>query len=102
MVMPSVREGWCLAAMEAAAQGVPTVAYATAGGIAESVVDGQTGLLVTDERELVAAVSTLLADRPRARGLGECARSRAAQFDWDTTADVVEDVLTRRALSRRR
>ena len=36
MLLPSVKEGWGLAVMEAAAQGTPTIAYRSAGGVAES------------------------------------------------------------------
>ena len=48
MLLPSVKEGWGLAIMEAAAQGTPTLAYRSAGGVTESIVDGETGLLVDD------------------------------------------------------
>ena len=40
MVLPSIREGWGIAVLEAAAVGVPTVAYAGAGGTSESVLHG--------------------------------------------------------------
>lgn len=43
----SVAEGWCLSVMEAAAAGVPTVAYEVPG-ISESVVPGTSGLLAKD------------------------------------------------------
>ena len=33
MLLPSVREGWGLAVIEAALQGTPTVAYLSAGGV---------------------------------------------------------------------
>ena len=47
---PSVKEGWGLAVMEAAAQGTPTIAYRSAGGVAESVVHGETGCSSTTWR----------------------------------------------------
>jgi phosphohistidine swiveling domain-containing protein len=40
LALPSQKEGWGLVVMEAASLGVPTVAFASAGGVRESVVDG--------------------------------------------------------------
>ena len=61
---PSRFEGLCLAVIEAQAAGVPVVATPV-GGIRETVVDGETGLLVPtrDPGALAAAVRRLLADR---------------------------------------
>lgn len=93
MLLPSVMEGWGLAVMEAAAQGTPTLAYADAGGLAESVVDGATGQLVGDLDELIRVTSDLLRDPERCRVLGEQARSRAVRFTWAATARRVESRL---------
>ncbi len=46
LAMPSLKEGWGLCVMEAATHGVPSVAYRAASGVAESIVDHETGLLV--------------------------------------------------------
>src|SRR4051794_37384188 len=43
----SSAEGWCLTVMEAAASGTPSAALAV-GGLPESIVDGQTGVLADD------------------------------------------------------
>ena len=93
MVLPSVREGWGIAVMEAAAAGTPTVAYASAGGTTESVVDGVTGVLVHDEAGLLRAVERLLDDEVARERLGLAARERAATFGWDEAAAGVERVL---------
>ena len=53
LLMPSVREGWGIAVMEAAALGVPAIAYRDAGGVTESIVDHVTGHLVDDVDDLV-------------------------------------------------
>lgn len=85
---PSVKEGWGLAIMEAAQHGVPTVAYAAAGGTADSVLDGRTGLLVDDLDGLVAATARLLDDGALRDRLGTAARVRAGDFTWaDTTRE---------------
>ena len=46
--MPSLKEGWGLVVVEAGVHGTPTVAFRSAGGPADSIVDGETGLLVDD------------------------------------------------------
>ena len=99
MVLPSVREGWGIAVMEAAAAGTPTVAYASAGGTGESVVDGVTGLLVGDEAGLGTAVDSLLRDPGRLARLGEAARERAASFTWDEASAGIEKLLLAGAYS---
>jgi glycosyltransferase involved in cell wall biosynthesis len=97
MLLPSVKEGWGLAVLEAAVQGTPSVAYAYAGGPAESVVDGVTGLLADDEAGLVEATRRLLADADLRDRMGAAARERAAEFDWSVTTASVERVLRRAA-----
>jgi len=92
-LLPSVKEGWGLVVVEAAAQGTPTVAFASAGGTQESVIDGVTGLLVDDEAGFVSAVERLLSSAPLRHALGEAAVAHAWQFSWDTTAKAVARVL---------
>ena len=43
----SSAEGWCLTVMEAATCGTPSAALRI-GGLPESIVDGETGLLADD------------------------------------------------------
>ncbi|MCF6377554.1 glycosyltransferase family 4 protein [Nocardioides KLBMP 9356] len=93
MVMPSVKEGWCLAVTEAGAQGTPSVAYATAGGVTESIRDGETGVLVRDLEHLVAEVGALLGDAPRRAALGDAARRMAHTLTWESCALATEAVL---------
>ena len=44
--MPSRKEGWGLAVIEAAQHGVPTVGYRSSAGLTDSIIDGVTGVLV--------------------------------------------------------
>jgi glycosyltransferase involved in cell wall biosynthesis len=71
-------EAFGIALIEAAAAGVPTVATRVAG-VAEIVLDGETGLLVAphDPTALALAVVGLLDDRHTAVKLAEHARRRA-------------------------
>ncbi|MGZ6752946.1 MAG: glycosyltransferase family 4 protein [Nocardioides sp.] len=102
MLLPSVKEGWGLAVLEAAVQGTPTVAYRSAGGTAESVVDETTGLLADDLAGLVVSTRRLLTDTPLRAELGARAAARAAGFTWSGTTDVVERVLASVSSGRRR
>lgn len=93
MLLPSVKEGWGLAVLEAGLQQTPTVAYADAGGVAESVQDGATGVLVEDVDGMRRAVEALLDDADRLDEMGRAAQAHAQRFAWPRTADVVERVL---------
>ncbi len=93
LVLPSLKEGWGLVVMEAAGYRVPTVAYRSAGGVTESVVDLVTGLLVDDIDGLAEAVRRLLGDEDLRRRLGTAAAARADEFAWDTTARQFAQVL---------
>jgi glycosyltransferase involved in cell wall biosynthesis len=77
---PSRFEGLCLAVIEAQAAGVPVVATPV-GGIRETVVDGETGLLVPvgDAAALAAAVCRLLEDPELSARLAAEARSRVRE-----------------------
>ena len=84
-VTASSNEGWCLTVMEAAACGTPSVAIAE-GGLRESIVDGETGLLAGDADDLGDAIARVVHDRELRERLGANARQRADGFSWDRTA----------------
>lgn len=84
-VTASSNEGWCLTVMEAAAAGTPSVAIAE-GGLRESVVDGETGLLADDVDGLADAIARIARDDELRERLGARARERAHGFSWDRTA----------------
>src|ERR1700742_464828 len=58
-VLPSRKEGWGLAVIEAAQHRVPTIGYRSSGGLSDSIVDGVTGILVDDRAELVDRLEEL-------------------------------------------
>ncbi|HEU5266204.1 MAG TPA: glycosyltransferase family 4 protein, partial [Jatrophihabitans sp.] len=93
LLAPSIKEGWGIAIMEAAARGVPAIAYASAGGVRESILDGTTGVLVDDLDELVKRTAELLGDGEKRADLGDRARDRAAAFSWAGTGDTVSRIL---------
>ena len=78
LALPSHREGFGLAALEAAAMGVPVVASRIAG-LLDAVVDGETGTLVPprDPEALSEALFAYLVDADLGRMHGEAGRRRA-------------------------
>lgn len=84
-LMPSAKEGWGIAVIEAAQHAVPTIGYAAAGGLADSVQHGETGMLVGTHAEFVAEVAHLLDDAPLRQTLGTQAQQRAGTYSWAET-----------------
>ena len=80
VVCPSRREGYGVVAREAMAHARPVVATSV-GGLAEAVVDGETGLLVPpgDIAALRAALERLLADPELRARLGAAGRGRSRE-----------------------
>ncbi len=92
-LLPSRKEGWGLAVVEAAQHGVPTIGYRSSGGLTDSVVDGVTGVLVDDRDELVDRLEDLLGDRVLREELGVKAEVRSREFSWPQSAAAMRTVL---------
>lgn len=92
-LLPSRKEGWGLAVIEAAQHGVPTIGYRSSGGLNDSIVDGVTGVLVDNHTELVDSLERLLADRVLREELGAKAATRSAEFSWPQSAAAMRNVL---------
>jgi glycosyltransferase involved in cell wall biosynthesis len=92
-VLPSRKEGWGLAVVEAAQHSVPTVGYRSSGGLADSIVDGVTGILVDNRTELVDRLEQLLCDPVLRDQLGAKAQARSVEFSWTQSADAMRSVL---------
>jgi len=80
LCLPTYREGFPNVVLEAAAASRATITT-TATGARDSVIDGETGLLVApgDALGLADAIEQLLNDEDQRRRLGENARRRAEQ-----------------------
>jgi glycosyltransferase involved in cell wall biosynthesis len=90
--LPSVYEGFGVAAVEAAATGLPVVG-SRVYGIPDVVQDGRTGLLVPakEPAALAQALETLARDPARRRAMGAAGREFVAgHYDWDENTAQME------------
>jgi trehalose synthase len=100
VVQKSLAEGFGLTVAEAMWKARPVVA-SRIGGIQEQIVDGESGVLLGDRRDLAAygaAVTALLNDERRARRMGARARERVGDRFLNAHAlidygDVIRGVL---------
>ena len=84
----SLGEGWGLCVLEAAALGVPTVAF-DVDGLRDAVRDGETGWLVRDGERIEDVAERAvkeLADPARRAAVAAACRAWAARFSWDASA----------------
>jgi glycosyltransferase involved in cell wall biosynthesis len=91
-VLPSLFEGFGVAAAEASATGLPVIA-SRVQGLPDVVVDGETGILVppADPRALADAIASLVHDPARRRAMGEAGREFVSErYDWTKNAADME------------
>jgi glycosyltransferase involved in cell wall biosynthesis len=99
-VTASASEGWSLTVMEAALCGTPSAALKV-GGLRDSIVDGQTGLLADDPAGLTRNVKRLVEDEELRERLGAQAHDRAQTFTWERTAATTLSVVQQEAVRAR-
>ncbi|GGO69491.1 glycosyltransferase family 4 protein [Nonomuraea cavernae] len=88
-VSTSQGEGWGLCVLEAAALGVPTVAF-DVDGLRDAVRHGRTGWLLPEGTDLakgIAAALEELEEAAPADPYGDRSRQWAARFCWDRSAE---------------
>jgi glycosyltransferase involved in cell wall biosynthesis len=86
-VLPSVRESFGLAALEARCAGVPVVAMANSG-VSEIIHHGREGLLAHSNAELAAHVAALARDGERRLSIAAHNRESTPPFDWPRIVDA--------------
>jgi len=100
-VLPSIvddndYETFGMVFLEAGACGKPVIGSKT-GGIADAVIDNETGILVNDPsnaREISDAILYLLSNKQIADEMGGKARARiVANFDWDKVGGKLDSII---------
>jgi len=89
-------EPFGMVALEAMACGAPVVATRV-GGLAETVLDGHTGMLVParQPRSIQAAIEALLQDPARRRAMGSAALHRAHSYGWPAVSARILEIARR-------
>ncbi|MDN4616152.1 glycosyltransferase family 4 protein [Leifsonia sp. F6_8S_P_1B] len=101
LCLPTFREGFPNVVLEAAAASVPTVTTDATGAV-DSVVDGETGLIVPvrDAPALADALVALIADPERRRRYGAAAHERARSTFDRPVVWAAQEEFYRRMLER--
>jgi glycosyltransferase involved in cell wall biosynthesis len=103
LLHPALIEGWGIVVAEAAIRGTPAVAF-DVPGLRDSVVHGQTGMLVRTEGQFASQWAALAIDHQRREQLGRAARTRALQLHWSAAVEgfteVAEEAVKRTAPQR--
>lgn len=91
-VLPSVKEGWGISALEAAGCGTPTVGYYVCG-LKSSVRQNITGLLVRygDINSLASEILKVLSDEKLRSRLSLGAYEYSKNFTWENTVNKIMD-----------
>jgi glycosyltransferase involved in cell wall biosynthesis len=104
LLHPAMIEGWGIVIAEAAIRGTPGIGF-DVPGLRDSVIDGETGLLVRSEGQFASAWASLALDHRKREALGRAARERALRLHWSAAVEgfaAVADEAIARAAQRRR
>ena len=98
LLHPALIEGWGIVITEAAIRGTPAIGF-DVPGLRDSVVNGQSGLLVKNAGQFASAWASLALDRQRSEAMGVAARDRAERLHWSAAvegfAQVADEALNR-------
>jgi glycosyltransferase involved in cell wall biosynthesis len=98
LLHPAMIEGWGIVVAEAAIRGTPAIGF-DVPGLRDSVVHGQTGVLVGNEGQFASAWASLAIDHQTREGFGRAARDRALRLQWSAAverfAEVADEAMAR-------
>jgi glycosyltransferase involved in cell wall biosynthesis len=86
LLHPAMVEGWGIVIAEAAIRGTPAIGF-NVPGLRDSVVHGETGLLVGNEGQFASAWASLALDHQTRGAFGAAARDRAERLHWSAAVD---------------
>ena len=105
LLHPAIIEGWAIVVAEAAVRGTPAIGFSVPG-LRDSVINGETGLLVRNEGQFASAWVSLAIDQRTREDLGRAARDRALRLHWSAAVDgfaqVADEAIARASLDIRR
>jgi glycosyltransferase involved in cell wall biosynthesis len=103
LLHPAMIEGWGIVITEAAIRGTPGIGF-DVPGLRDSVVDGETGVLVRSEGQFASAWASLALDHRTREALGRAARERALRLHWSAAvegfANVADEAIARAGTPR--
>lgn len=93
-VLPSKNESFGIVLIEAMAAGLPCIAFKPDGiniitASEDIIVDGKTGFLVKDEKEMAEKIDLLLSDNKLRKKLSVAARKEAEKYSWGNTVTEI-------------
>ena len=93
-VLPSRDEAIGNVLLEAMASGIPCIAFKPDGkkiktSSDEVIINGKTGFLVKDEKEMSEKIDLLLKDGSLREKMGRQAREQIEKYSWETTAKKI-------------
>jgi glycosyltransferase involved in cell wall biosynthesis len=91
LLHPALIEGWGIVIAEAAIRGTPAIGF-DVPGLRDSVVNGETGLLVRNEGQFASAWASLALDHRTREEMGRSARVRAERLHWSAAVDGFAEV----------
>ncbi len=83
----SIKEGWGLVILEAASQGTPAIVYRV-GGLVDTVINGQTGIVIdlNTPQEMAEQALNLLDDKNRYKLMQKNGLERVQKMSWEEAA----------------
>jgi glycosyltransferase involved in cell wall biosynthesis len=98
LLHPAMIEGWGIVIAEAAIRGTPGIGF-DVPGLRDSVVNGETGVLVRNEGQFASAWASLALDHRTRHVMGRAARERALRLHWSAAvegfAQVADEAIAR-------
>ena len=95
-ILPSEREGFGLAPLEAMATGTPVLTVDYPDNAVKDLCTDNNGLIVPPgSKHIASAIQKLFSNEEHWQGMSEKALSLAAQYDWNTATSLLEGYFQR-------